>query len=88
MTEPKQPATPGARGKPASTPQPTTAATGGTEPRDNASWDDDEGTDWRHAPVAPKDQGVLDSLGRSVSEAVTGSTPDETGNKGKTPAQP
>ena len=32
----------------------------------------DEEDEWRHAPVAPKDAGVLDSLGRSVSEAVTG----------------
>lgn len=87
MTEPKQPAVPEAHGKPAPAPESSTAATGGTEPRDDASWDDDEGADWRHPPVAPKDLGVLDSLGRSVSEAVTGSTPDETGDKGKAPAR-
>ena len=32
----------------------------------------DEEDEWRHAPVAPKDSGVLDSLGRSISEAVIG----------------
>lgn len=37
----------------------------------NANWDQDE--EWRHPPVAPKDEGPLKSLGRSVSEAVTGS---------------
>ena len=32
--------------------------------------DDDE--PWRHPPIAPKDAGVTDSLGRSVSDVVTG----------------
>jgi hypothetical protein len=41
--------------------------------------DDDE--PWRHAPVAPRDEGPLKSLGRSVSDAVTGSVDD-------TPAKP
>lgn len=34
---------------------------------------DDEGEDWRHAPVAPKDKGVIESLGESISDVVTGS---------------
>jgi hypothetical protein len=34
---------------------------------------DDEGENWRHAPVAPKDKGVIKSLGESISEVVTGS---------------
>ena len=41
--------------------------------RANANWnDDDEGEEWRHPPVAPVDQGPLDSLGKAVSEIVTG----------------
>ncbi|MEO7056683.1 MAG: hypothetical protein ABI281_08400 [Caldimonas sp.] len=35
--------------------------------------DDDEEETWRHAPVAPKDKGVIESLGESVSDVVTGS---------------
>ncbi len=35
--------------------------------------DEDEGENWRHAPVAPKDKGVVESLGESVSAVVTGS---------------
>ena len=88
MTEPKRPAAPEAHGKPASTPAPAPAGAGSTKPRDDASWDDDEGTDWRHAPVAPKDRGVLDSLGRSVSEVVTGSMPEDAGTKDKTTGRP
>ena len=78
MSDPKHPTTPQADDAPAATP-------GTVKPRDDASWDDDEGENWRHAPVAPKEQGVLDSLGRSVSDAVTGSAPDSTVDKGKTP---
>lgn len=34
---------------------------------------DDEEDQWRHDPVAPKDEkNPLDSLGRSVSDVVTG----------------
>ena len=36
----------------------------------NADWD--KGEPARHAPVAPKDEGVLESLGRSISEGLTG----------------
>lgn len=37
-------------------------------------FDDEEKEDgpWRHDPVAPNDESPLDSLGRSVSEVVTG----------------
>ncbi len=35
--------------------------------------DEDEGENWRHAPVAPKDKGVIESLGASIPEVVTGS---------------
>lgn len=34
---------------------------------------DDDGDKWRHAPVAPKDKGVIESLGESIPEVVTGS---------------
>ena len=34
-------------------------------------WDDDE-EPWRHPPVAPRDAKVSDSLGKSVSDVVTG----------------
>ena len=35
------------------------------------NWDEDE-EPWRHPPIAPKDAGITDSLGRSVSDVVTG----------------
>ena len=34
-------------------------------------WDDDE-EPWRHPPVAPRFAKVTDSLGKSVSDVVTG----------------
>ena len=34
-------------------------------------WDEDD-MPWRHPPVAPKDAGIADSLGKSVSDVVTG----------------
>ena len=34
-------------------------------------WDDDEDP-WRHPPVAPRDAGITDSLGKAVSDVVTG----------------
>ena len=80
MSDPNDPATRQADDGPAAKPGPI-------KPRDDASWDDDEGENWRHAPVAPKDQGVLDSLGRAVSDAVTGSAPDDTVDKAKTPGR-
>ena len=44
---------------------------------------DDAGEEWRHAPVAPKDEGPLESLGKSVSEVVTG--PDADRSRGPKP---
>lgn len=40
---------------------------------------DDNGDEWRHAPVEPKDENPLDSFGRSVSEIVTGPLADRNG---------
>ena len=37
---------------------------------------DDNGDEWRHPPVAPKDEGPLKSFARSVSETVTGPLAD------------
>lgn len=37
---------------------------------DKRQSDDEE--PWRHAPVAPRDEDPLESLGRSISDAVTG----------------
>lgn len=37
---------------------------------------DDEEDEWRHEPVAPNDENPLESLGRSVTEAITGSGGD------------
>ena len=37
-----------------------------------AGWDDEE-DEWRHEPVAPNDENPVESLGRSVTEAITGS---------------
>jgi len=42
-----------------------------------ADWDDDEGANWRHPPVAPKDANPLDSLGQAVTDSITGSEPDK-----------
>ncbi len=38
---------------------------------------DDNGDEWRHPPVAPKDERPLDSFARSVSETVTGPLADK-----------
>lgn len=42
---------------------------------------DENGDAWRHPPVAPKDKGPIESLGESISEAVTGPTKDRDGNQ-------
>lgn len=34
--------------------------------------DDDDEEPWRHPPVAPRDEKIVDSLGKSISEVVTG----------------
>jgi len=39
--------------------------------------DKDEAEEWRHAPMAPKDANPLDSLGRAVTDSVTGSAADK-----------
>ena len=52
-------------------------------PGSDPNWDDDDQA-WRHAPVAPKDEGLAESLGRSVSEVVTGPLDDATGKPGTT----
>jgi hypothetical protein len=68
-------AEPGKRqtGAPAPPTRPAAPAnpTGATRPQR-----DDEEEQWRHAPVAPRDEGILKSLGQSVSEVVTGSLDD------------
>lgn len=73
------PATPPTTGPAGASPASGSTSTppSGTKKND-ASWDEDEGADWRHPPVEPKDKGVLESLGKSVSEAVTGSKADPT----------
>ena len=51
-------------------------------PAADAAYDndvDENGDAWRHAPVAPKDQGPLESLGQSISETVTGPSKDKDG---------
>lgn len=48
----------------------------------NERWDEDE-EPWRHPPVAPVDESPLDSLGRSVSDVIVGSTPDGAKDKPK-----
>jgi len=41
-------------------------------------WDDDADP-WRHPPVEPHDQSIADSLGKSISDVVTGPLDDATG---------
>ncbi|MEP6738828.1 MAG: hypothetical protein ABJA61_00530 [Caldimonas sp.] len=48
----------------------------------------DDEDEWRHAPVAPKDENPLESLGRSVSEVVTGPLKGEPHETTKKPARP
>ncbi|MEP7141199.1 MAG: hypothetical protein ABI745_16305 [Caldimonas sp.] len=40
---------------------------------------DENGDPWRHPPVAPKDQGILESLGRSISDPVLAPLEDKDG---------
>jgi hypothetical protein len=37
-----------------------------------ATTGEDDEEPWRHPPVAPKDAGIADSLGKAVSDVVTG----------------
>jgi hypothetical protein len=62
--------------KPAAAPsRPAGAPASGAGPAAEGYDDDDE--PWRHPPVAPRDESPLKSLGRSVSDAVTGSVDDK-----------
>ncbi|MEO8524783.1 MAG: hypothetical protein ABI460_08700 [Caldimonas sp.] len=47
-------------------------------PDANRKWDDDA-EPWRHPPVTPRDESVADSIGKSISEVVTGPLDDATG---------
>ncbi len=70
MAEPGKPqagADPGARPSPA----PTSSGAPAAQPAD-----DDEDP-WRHPPVAPRDEDPLKSLGRAISEPVTGASRDD-----------
>jgi hypothetical protein len=42
----------------------------------NERWDADEEA-WRHPPVTPVDESAAESLGRSISDVVIGSTDTE-----------
>ena len=54
-----------------STAKPTPSADTSVTPNPKGNqWDDED--EWRHPPVAPVDAGVADSLGKSVSDVVTG----------------
>ena len=53
-------------------------------PGPDRKWDDDT-EPWRHAPIAPKDEGLAESLGRSVSDVVTGPLDDTAGKPGAAP---
>ncbi len=59
---------------PADKPVGVPAAQPATPPADDL---DDNGDPWRHPPVAPKDEGPLESFARSVSETVTGPLADK-----------
>ena len=47
-------------------------------PVPKGDWDDDA-EPWRHPPVAPKDERIADSLGKSISDVVTGPLDDGKG---------
>jgi hypothetical protein len=56
-------------------------------PAADPKWDDDDGP-WRHEQVAPKDESAAESLGRSVSDVVTGPQgqgDEKNGKRKKTP---
>ena len=52
---------------------PPAAAPGQPAGSNSERWDAEDGEQWRHPPIAPKDANPLDSLGRAVSDAITGS---------------
>jgi hypothetical protein len=71
-------ATPAAddRAAPARPAAPRAAAASPSGGAAKPGWDDDE-EPWRHAPVAPRDEGPLKSFGRSISDTVTGPVEDK-----------
>ncbi len=44
-------------------------------PEPERAWDDDA-EPWRHPPVVPHDESVADSIGKSISDVVTGPLAD------------
>ena len=44
-------------------------------PESGREWDDDA-EPWRHPPVAPKDEGIAESLGKSIADVVIGPLDD------------
>jgi hypothetical protein len=73
MAEPGKPQA--GEAKPAAAPSRPAGAPASGAGRAAEGFDDDE--PWRHAPVAPRDESPLKSLGRSVSDAVTSSVDDK-----------
>ena len=67
-----------------STPSNDTTADATARPPDGFSDEEEENGPWRHPPVAPKDEGIARSLGKSISDVVTGPLDDASG-KPKTP---
>lgn len=47
-------------------------------PVPDGKWDDDT-EPWRHLPVVPKDESIADSLGKAISDVVTGPLEDGKG---------
>jgi hypothetical protein len=64
--------------EPAGAPSPPSGAPASTgAPAGTSGAGDDDEEPWRHPPVAPRDEDPLKSLGRSVSETVTGPLDDK-----------
>ncbi|MDQ6638939.1 MAG: hypothetical protein M3Z15_04655, partial [Pseudomonadota bacterium] len=62
------------------TPAPATKGAGATRPADAGAKPDDDEDEWRHAPVAPVDErNPLKSLGKAISDTVTGSEGEASG---------
>ncbi len=55
------------------------------EPADGFADEEADDGPWRHAPVAPKDEGIARSIGKSIADVVTGPLDDADG-KPKTPS--
>jgi hypothetical protein len=63
--------------RPAPAPATSATAASGTandpsRPKNGFDDDDQDDGPWRHAPVAPKDEGLARSFGKAVSDVVTG----------------